>query len=286
MRDLWMDHIVYTRLAIISFAHNLPDFNVTADRLLQNQVDIGNAIKPYYGEAAGDQLTGLLKQHILIAVDILKAPKANNTTALDAANKTWFDNADQIATFLSSANPNLPKSDMVSMMDSHLSLTTKEAVDRLHGNYADDIVDFDQVHKEILTMADTLSDAIIKQFPDKFGGTMTATTTASVPTTSPSTSSVNSQSIAVTAATSTTAKITVSGDSQTVTVNDTGFTPNTTVTTTINGDSTTATKTKTKTTTAGTFESVLLLTSGNPGPIQITSSDSSGVSATASFNVP
>jgi hypothetical protein len=70
MRRLWEDHITYTRLYIISAAGNLPDKDATAQRLLQNQTDIGNAIKPFYGDAAGDQLTSLLKQHILGAVAI------------------------------------------------------------------------------------------------------------------------------------------------------------------------------------------------------------------------
>src|SRR5215216_2094069 len=64
MRKLWEDHITWTRLAIISLAHDLPDLPGTSARLLRNQVDIGSAIKPYYGRAAGDQLTALLEEHI------------------------------------------------------------------------------------------------------------------------------------------------------------------------------------------------------------------------------
>ena len=71
MRKLWEDHITYTRNVIISFELNepaagvvLPDLNTVVDRLMQNQVDIGNAIKPYYGEEAGNQLTKLLHEHI------------------------------------------------------------------------------------------------------------------------------------------------------------------------------------------------------------------------------
>ncbi|MEO9320829.1 MAG: cupredoxin domain-containing protein [Nitrososphaera sp.] len=172
MRDLWMDHIVYTRLVIVSFANNLPDYNATADRLLQNQVDLGNAIKPYYGDSAGSQLTALLKQHVLTAVDVLKAVKSNDTQALATANKTWYDNADQIATFFSNAT-DLPKQSVLSMMDNYLTLTTQEAVARLHGNYTADIAAFDAVHKQVLMMSDSLANAIIKQFPDRFTGVET-----------------------------------------------------------------------------------------------------------------
>jgi hypothetical protein len=121
LRDLWVDHIVYTRNYIISFVAGLPDANLVAQRLLKNQVDIGNAIKPYYGNEAGDKLTSLLKDHIMEAVDLLKAAKAWNTTGVAAAEKKWNSNADQIATFLSNANPNWSKADLKSMLDNHLS---------------------------------------------------------------------------------------------------------------------------------------------------------------------
>src|SRR6266513_5771003 len=75
MDKLWEDHVTWTRLYIVSAAATLPDKDSTAQRLLQNQTDIGNAVKPFYGDAAGDKLTALLKDHILIAVDIIDAAK-------------------------------------------------------------------------------------------------------------------------------------------------------------------------------------------------------------------
>ena len=169
MHKLWEDHIVYTRNFIISFAGNLPDQDAVSARLLQNQVDIGDAIKPFYGDAAGSQLTSLLKDHILGAVEILKAAKAGDKAATDAAVTKWQANGDQIAMFLSNANPkNWPAATMKSEMRQHLDLTLKEATDRLGGNYAADIKDYDEVHHHILGLADALTDGIVKQFPDRF----------------------------------------------------------------------------------------------------------------------
>src|SRR5918992_5578341 len=76
MQRLWVDHVTWTRLFIVSFVGELPDLQATTDRLLQNQVDIGDAVKPFYGDAAGDQLTALLEEHILTAADLLTAAKA------------------------------------------------------------------------------------------------------------------------------------------------------------------------------------------------------------------
>ena len=81
MRKLWEDHITWTRLAIISFAEDLPDLKATQARLLANQDDIGDAIKPYYGKAAGERLTTLLEEHITGAVALLQAARPGTETA-------------------------------------------------------------------------------------------------------------------------------------------------------------------------------------------------------------
>ena len=168
MRKLWEDHITWTRLFIVSAAADLPDKDATTARLLQNQVDIGNAVKPYYGDAAGDKLTALLKTHITTAAEVVAAAKANDADKLKDANTRWFANADEIADFLSTANPkNWPDAEMRHMMHDHLNLTTKEAVARLHGDWPNDIAAYDEVHRQILQMADMLSDGIIRQFPNR-----------------------------------------------------------------------------------------------------------------------
>lgn len=169
MRKLWEDHITWTRIFIISAVADLPDKAAATNRLLQNQDDIGNATKPYYGDAAGNKLTTLLKEHITTAAEVVGAAKANDSAKLADANKRWFANADQIADFLSSANSkNWPQAEMRSMMHEHLDLTTKEAVARLHGDWAGDVTAYDNVHQQILKMADGLSTGIINQFPKKF----------------------------------------------------------------------------------------------------------------------
>ena len=169
MDKLWEEHVAWTRLAIVSFAAGLPNLPATEARLLRNQVDIGNAIKPYYGAAAGTKLTALLKTHILQAVTVLQAAKAGNKTQLNAALKAWSGNAHQIAAFLLHANPSAwPLHATTMMMDDHLELTTKEAVDELNGRWAASVADYDKVEAEILMMSQALSDGIIKQFPNRF----------------------------------------------------------------------------------------------------------------------
>jgi hypothetical protein len=169
MRKLWEDHITWTRLAIVSFAADLPDLQATENRLLANQADIGNAIKPYYGRAAGARLTKLLREHILGAVDLLVAAKSGDAAKIAAAKTAWYANGNQIADFLHGANPHhWGKAAMRSMMKVHLDETLAEAVDRLNGRFDADIRDYDSVHHHILEMADMLSGGIMQQFPRRF----------------------------------------------------------------------------------------------------------------------
>ncbi|MCW2963778.1 MAG: hypothetical protein JWO17_1030 [Actinomycetia bacterium] len=169
MRKLWEDHVTWTRLAIISLETGTPDTNATVARLLQNQTDIGNAIKPYYGTAAGNELTQQLRTHILIAADLIAAAKAGDQTKLADAQERWNANADQIAATLNGVNPRFWKlSAMKDEMRMHLELTTAEAVARLQGKWDADVVAYDKVVQHILHMSDMLSNGIIKQFPARF----------------------------------------------------------------------------------------------------------------------
>lgn len=169
MRKLWEDHVTWTRLYLVSAIAGLPDAEPTAQRLLQNQTDIGNAIKPFYGEAAGKQLTDLLRSHILIAADLVTAAKGGNSAGVQSASARWDANAVEIADFLSGANQaHWPRETMRTEMRHHLALTLREAQARLKSDWAGDIAAYDEVHTHILGLADVLATGIIKQFPKQF----------------------------------------------------------------------------------------------------------------------
>lgn len=169
MRSLWEDHVTWTRLVIVSTAADLPDRDATTARLLQNQQAIGDAVKPYYGAAAGDRLATLLREHIVGAANLLAAAKSGDAARVDQAKQAWYANGDEIASFLAGANPRgWPLDDMRSMMRTHLDLTLAEAVNQLQGNYAESVADYDRARAEILEMAGMLADGIIQHFPSRF----------------------------------------------------------------------------------------------------------------------
>ena len=169
MRKLWEDHITWTRLAIISLTTDSPDTAATVGRLLKNQTDIGDAVKPFYGEAAGDEVTRQLRQHILIAADLVAAAQARDEAKLADAQARWQQNADDIAGVLNSVNPrHWPLAKMKRELGIHLTLTTEEAVARLQADWDADVAAYDKIHAHALHFSDLLSNGIVKQFPKRF----------------------------------------------------------------------------------------------------------------------
>jgi REP element-mobilizing transposase RayT len=168
LRKLWIDHTIWTRNYIVSALADLEDKDKVLERLLKNQEDIGNAIKPLYGKDAGDKLTALLKDHILIAGKIVDSAKKGDQTSVNIHNKEWYQNADDIAKFLSSANPNWKEQELKDLLYMHLALVTEDVVARIKKDWDANIIAFDKGEDHIIVMADALSDGIIKQFPDKF----------------------------------------------------------------------------------------------------------------------
>lgn len=169
VRRLWVDHVTWTRLFIVSFSADLPDLPATTERLLRNQTDIGNSVVPFYGKAAGNRLTSLLEEHILTAAQVLQAAKAGDDEAFQDALDAWYANARRIARFLHEANPEeWPLRGLRRMMRIHLDLTLAEAAAQLGGDYARSVALYDEVETQILHMADMLASGLIAQFPEKF----------------------------------------------------------------------------------------------------------------------
>ncbi len=168
-RRLWVDHVLWTSNYITSATTaGAEDQKDVLERLLRNQEEIGNAIKPVYGEEAGNKLTALLKEHIVIAGDIVQAAKDGNKAKLDQLNKAWYRNADDIAAFLSKANPNLKNEQLKELLYKHLKMVADDLSASLKKDWGARIVSIDDGMSHIIMMADTISTAVVKQFPEKF----------------------------------------------------------------------------------------------------------------------
>lgn len=168
MRKLWTDQTLWTRSYVVSATAGLEDQTQVLAKLLKNQEDIGNVFKPYYGDAVGNQLTEMLKQHIFIAEKIVAAAKNQQQVELKGLYTDWYQNADDIANLLSSINMNWTLNELRDLLHTQLQQMTDVVEARLNKDGNADIVAFDQGEDNGLIVADTLSEGIIKQFPDQF----------------------------------------------------------------------------------------------------------------------
>ena len=168
MRTLWAEHMEWTYAAVAAFAADSPGLSATLDRLLENQSDIGQAVKPFYGDRAARQLTTLLEEHINDAVPVLVSAKAGDERALNLAVADWYDNANRIGDFLANANPSWGRKAMKQMMRTHITQTIAYASKQLAGDHAGSIRVYDRAEAHMMQMADMLSTGLVKQFPRKF----------------------------------------------------------------------------------------------------------------------
>lgn len=164
LRRLWNEHVLWTRLFILSTAFSLPDLPVVTERLLQNPDDFAKALKPFYGEKKAMQFKQLLTDHLLIAAQLVNAAKAGKTSEVDKQRKKWYKNAEDIARFLASINCFWSEREWRELLFKHLRMTENEAVFILTGQYAKSIKEYDEIQAEALRMADVMTRGIIHQF--------------------------------------------------------------------------------------------------------------------------
>ena len=168
MNLVWEQHIMWTRMLLISIAENLKDLEATQARLLRNPKDIADVFRRFYGNVVANRIQQLLTEHLTIGKDLIVALKNKNQEEATRLNTKWYQNADEMAEAFSSINPFYPREEIRNMLYQHLRLTTNEVNNRLQGNYVEDINSYDMVQKEILRMSQFFVNGIVKQFPNLF----------------------------------------------------------------------------------------------------------------------
>lgn len=168
MNLVWEQHIMWTRMLLISIAENLKDLEATQARLLRNPIDIANVFRSYYGNNVANEIQKLLTEHLVIGKELIVASKNKKQDQAMILNKKWYQNAVDMAEAFSSINPFYPKEEIRRMLYEHLRLTTNEVSARLNGNYAEDIKAYDMVQQEILKMSQFFVNGIVRQFSNLF----------------------------------------------------------------------------------------------------------------------
>lgn len=168
MRNVWVQHVYWTRMLIISIIEKLKDQNAVTVRLMQNPNDKANIFADYYSTDIINKIIQLLTEHMQIGVALITALRDGKTEESEILNRKWYINADKMAVVFNSINPNYNLEDLRNMLHTHLDLTKQEVAMRLAGNYQTDVAMFDKAEQEALLMADYFSLGIMKQFPQKF----------------------------------------------------------------------------------------------------------------------
>jgi hypothetical protein len=167
-RLLWEQHVYWTRMTIMGIVMDLPDLQFVEARLLRNSTEMGNFLRPFYGNQIADAYAKLINVHLRQAAELVTAAAKGDTKKAAELEKQWYQNADRIAVFLSSINPYLSIEAIREMFYEHLALTKQEAVYMIQKNYKASIEVFEKIEAEALEMADAISDGIVQQFPNQF----------------------------------------------------------------------------------------------------------------------
>ena len=169
LRDLWVEHIFWIRnYAIANQAANQAEAKVAADQVVANATQIANSIAPLYGQPAADQLLKLLAGHWGAVKHYSDASVAKDEKAKQAAVADLTSNAKAIAVFLSGANPFLPQATLVTLLSAHGGHHINQIDQLAAHDYAGEAQTWAMMRGHILTLADALTAALVKQFPDKF----------------------------------------------------------------------------------------------------------------------
>ncbi len=168
MRNLWEQHAFWTKIAVTSLVMKLPNEEATVNRLLRNPRDFARTLNSYYGSATALMFQDLLTEHLELAAKMINELLAGDTAQAEETKRQWYKNADAIANFLGSINPNWSKMEWRQLFYKHLEQIQDLVAALMNKNYVAAVNITDELEAHALVMADTMAKGIIKQFPRRF----------------------------------------------------------------------------------------------------------------------
>lgn len=169
VRDLWLGHILSIRNVAVATMDKNPSAREAAEKsVVANAQQIAGSIEPFYGKPATDKLFTLLAGHYGAIRDHLDATAAGNAAQQELAVKQLTANAAEISTFLSGANPHLPKDAVMGLLTAHAAHHLTQFQQLKDGDYAHEAETWAGMKTHIYVVADALTDALAAQFPNKF----------------------------------------------------------------------------------------------------------------------
>jgi hypothetical protein len=167
LRELWTEDAVLTRSVLIGLIEGHPDTDVASARLLEHQADIGDVLRPFYGDTRADEVTRLLREHALLAHEVVYAEtEGGSEQAIDA----WYTNADTLARYLAETSPAWSREELRTLFRIYIDQTIVEARARLNDEHGLEADTFGGRLVYARMIADTLAAGIAEQLPELVGG--------------------------------------------------------------------------------------------------------------------
>jgi hypothetical protein len=170
LRDLWLGHIFMIQHVVLFNAKNNPaELDAAEKQVLANAKQIASTFTPFYGGTRAESLYTLLAAHYASVKDYSEATIAGSTDRQDAALARMASNADDIDVFFNGVNPhNLPKGTIRGLIAAHGAHHVLQINQYKKKEYAELEETWSMMRQHVYVIADTLSAALVKQFPDKF----------------------------------------------------------------------------------------------------------------------
>lgn len=168
MQRLWTDHAVWMRHYIVAAVDERPEAPEAAARLLRNADDIGHLLEDHYPRRAARRVAKLLRQHALVAVDLIDAARNTDRTKFMDIDDVWANNGDDLIDELCALNVSWSKPELLAVWNRLRELTKQQLAARLEVNFDHDVDTFDQILTTAGNFADHLADGILRQFADAF----------------------------------------------------------------------------------------------------------------------
>lgn len=166
LRDLWVGHVFWVRGVVSeTIAGNAAAAKAAEAQVVANAKLIAAAIEPFYGQAAADKLFSLLAGHYGAVKAYLDA---SDKAGQDAAMQKLTGNAEEIAVFLSGANPNLPVDTLHGLLMGHGGHHLQQIQQLRDKQYPQEAQTWEAMKNHMYVVADALAGALAKQFPEKF----------------------------------------------------------------------------------------------------------------------
>lgn len=169
LRDLWVEHVFWIRSYVLaSHAKDAAQAEVTEAEIVANAKALAQSLAPFYGQSAADGLFDLLAGHWAAVRSFNAASIEASETGRDKAVEDLTANAHEIAAFLSGANPYLPEDAVFGLLSTHGAHHVAQINQVDARDFEREAATWHEMRKHMLVIADAITDALAKQFPDKF----------------------------------------------------------------------------------------------------------------------